>query len=175
MLPDFALASGGGPLILLFNLSVFVIGIVWIIAIESLIYWRLLSKKVKEVIWDVLIINIYSTLFIALGIPLLVAGLSALLGYVFKNEFGEFAMALGTWIYEKPTFGKLPVYMSFFWIIVLFVLTVYFEAYILRRRWAKRDFVSRVSPAKLSWLSNTLSYAGLLVAIFVIWRELFWL
>jgi hypothetical protein len=173
ILPSLAWASGGGPLLLFFHLSVFIIGQIWVITIEFSVFWRLLSIKKSEIFWDVFSMNIYSTLVIALGIPLILAGLSAAFGYIFQNEFGELIMALGTWVYQKPTFGKLPIYMSFFWSVGLFVLSVHFEAYILRKRWAKRDFASQVGPVKLCWISNTVSYAGLLIAILVIWREFF--
>jgi len=168
---DFARASGGGPLLLLFNLSVFIVGQIWIISIEFLIYRRMIKTSKEDAFWDVVTANIYSTIVVAFGIPVFIAALG-IAGNFIPGELGAIWTAISTWIYDKAKYGKLSVYASLLWFFILFVLTVYFEAWIFIKRWRKREFSAEVKPIKLCWYSNAISHFGLFIAILIIWREL---
>jgi hypothetical protein len=168
------MASGGGPLLLIFNLSVFIIGQIWIIGIEYLIYRRIIKAKGEsreDLFWDVVVVNAYSTIAVAFGVSFLIAVLG-LAGNFMPGELGAIWTAISTWVYDKARYGKLSVYISFIWFLILFVLTVYFEAWVYTKRWVKREFKPEVKPIRLCWMGNTISHLGLFIAILIIWREL---
>ncbi|BBO91763.1 hypothetical protein [Desulfosarcina ovata] len=163
--------AGGGPLLLLFNSSVFIIGQLWIVGVEFLIYRRFINVSKKEAFVDVFKANILSTIAIAFGLPLIVV-IAGLFGSFLPGKIGGILSAIGTWVYENGQYNKLAVYMSFFWFVLLFVVTVYFEAWIYKRRWSRRGFVYSVYPTTLCWYANAVSHTGLFVAILAIWHEL---
>ncbi len=156
---------------MLFNGSVFVIGQIWIIGVEFLIYRRMVSTSKQDAFWDVFSVNLLSTVAIAFGLPILIATIG-LAGSFYPGHLGEIIPALGTWVYEKSRYSKLAVYMALFWFVLLFILTVFFEALIFRRRWKKRSFYPNITPLNLCWYTNALSHLGLFIAVLVIWREL---
>ncbi len=169
--PTFVYASGGGPLLLLFNSSVFILGQIWIMGVEYLIYRRLVMVSKQEAFGDIFSANIFSTFAVAFGLPLIIA-FAGLAGNFLPGNMGEVLPAIGTWMYENSKYNKLAVYMTLFWFALSFVVTVYFEAWIYRRRWRKRGFDSDMNPTTLCWYTNTVSHIGLLVAVLIIWREL---
>lgn len=169
--PSSVWASGGGPLLLLFNGSVFVIGQIWIIGVEFLIYRRMVSISKQDAFWDIFSANLLSTVAIAFGLPILIA-IIGLAGNLFHGHFGELMLAFGTWVYENSKYSKIAVYMAFFWFVLLFILTVFFETLIFKMRWKKRNFLSNLNPLSLCWYTNALSHLGLLIAILIIWHEL---
>lgn len=169
--PTFVYASGGGPLLLLFNFSVFIIGQIWIMGVEFIIYRRLVIVSKQEAYGDIFSANIFSTLVVTFGLSLLIT-LAGLVGSLVPGNLGEVLPALGTWVYENSKYNKLAVYISFFWFVLLTVATVYFESWIYRRRWRKRGFYTNVNPTILSWYTNTISHIGLFIAILIIWQEL---
>lgn len=169
--PTYVWASGGGPLLLLFNSSVFVIGQIWIIGVEFIIYRRLVKVSKQDIFGDVFSANIFSTLAVAFGLPLIIAFAGLACNFL-PGNIGEVLSAIGTWVYENSKYNKLAVYMTLFWFALSFVVTVYFEAWIYRRRWRKRGFDSDMNPTTLCWYTNTVSHIGLLVAVLIIWREL---
>ena len=170
-IPSVVLASGGGPLLLLFNSTVFIIGQVWIIGIELVIYTRMVKLSRKEAFKDILITNVLSTLLFAFIIPLIIAVIG-LAGNFIPGSLGQIMAAIGTWVNEGSQYGRLALSISFFWFVLLYVATVFFEAKIIKRRWEKRSTLSNSNPVIISWYMNSVSYAGLLVAILVIWHEL---
>lgn len=168
--PTFVYASGGGPLLLLFNSSVFIVGQILIIPIELIVYRNLVIISRREAFRDIVSANIFSTLVVAFGFSLIITFLG-LLGSFLAGNIGQVISAIGTWAYESSKYNKLAVYMSLFWFVTLFVLTVYFEAWIYRRRWNKRGFYTNVPSVRLSWYTNTISHIVLFIGILVIWHE----
>ena len=166
------MGSGGGPLLLLFNGSVFIIGQIWIIIVEFYIHYKKLKASKYVIFFDVLISTIFSTIVIAFGLPLIIA-LISLIGNFFPGVLGDIIISTGTWVFEGTVFNRYAIIISIIWYVVLFVITVYFEAWILRKRWMRRNFIPTIEPIKLSWLCNSFSHFGLLLGIFIIWNELF--
>lgn len=169
--PATAWASGGGPLLLLFNSSVFIIGQIWIMGVEFLIYRKFVRISKQEALGDIFSVNIFSTLVVAFFLPLIIA-VAGLAGNLLPGNISAVISALGTWAYDNSKYNNLALFMSFFWFSLLFVVTVYFEAWIYKRRWRKRGFVSDVNPITISWYTNSISHIGLLMAILAIWHEL---
>jgi uncharacterized membrane protein YoaK (UPF0700 family) len=169
--PDYAWASGGAPLLLVFNLSVFIVGLVWIFGIEYLIYRRMVDSSKSEAFWDVVTVNTYSTTVVAFGIPLIISFLGVV-GSFIPGQTGKIISVVATLVQDNAQYGKLAVYMAFVWFAVLFVVTVFFESWLFRKRWSKRDFDPKTKPVKLCWYCNAVSHLGLLLAIVLIWHEL---
>jgi hypothetical protein len=169
--PTFVYASGGGPLLLLFNSSVFIIGQIWIMGVEFIIYRKLVIVSKEEAFGDVFSANIFSTLVVAFGFSLIIT-FAGLVGSLLPGNIGQVLSAIGTWAYENSKYNRLALCMSLFWFVLSIVMTVYFEAWIYRRRWSKRGFYTNVSPAILAWYTNTISHIGLFVAILIVWHEL---
>jgi len=59
--------------------------------------------------------------------------------------------------------------MTGFWLLVTFFLTVRYETKILRKRWEKRGFTGKITPEKLNWICNSITYAGLLIFFLAAW------
>jgi hypothetical protein len=169
--PDHAWASGGAPLLLLFNLSVFIVGLLWLVGIEYLIYRKMIDSSKAQAFWDVVAANIYSTIVVAFGIPLIIAVLG-LIGGLVPGEIGKILSAIGTWVQDNAQYGKLAVYIAFLWFIGLFIVTVFFESWVFRKRWEKIDFDPKVKPVKLCLYCNAISHLGLFIAMVLIWHEL---
>lgn len=169
--PGYVWASGGGPLLLIFNASVFIVGQLWVVSVELFIYRRFVESSSQEAFEDVLITNLLSTVAIAFGLSSMIAA-AGLAGSLLPGNAGFLLSAIGTWVYENAKYGKFAVFMALLWFVVLSVVTVYFEAWIYKRRWRKRDFIPSVNPIKLCWYANAVSHIGLFVAVLIIWHEL---
>ena len=169
--PSTANASGGGPLLLIFNASVFIIGQVWIVFVEYLIYMRFISLPAKTALKDIVVINIFSTISIAFIVPAAIAAVGVA-GSFLPADIGKISAAFGTWVCDGCEYNRLALIAAFSWFLVLFILTVYFEAWMLKKRWKKDELNQQVSILKLSWYANSVSYLGLLIGILVIWSEL---
>jgi hypothetical protein len=127
--------------------------------------------KKKDAFRDVLVVNIASTIVIAVGIPILIAGVS-LCGNFLPGRTGELILAMGSWVYDKSRFARLAVSASLVWFFLLFIITVYFEALILKWLWNRRKSSPEVGAATLSWWSNSVSHLGIFVAILLMWSDL---
>ena len=171
VIPKLAHASGGGPLLLIFNASVFVVGQLWIVAVEYLIYKRFVCNSAKDAISDMVSINVFSTIAIAFFVPLIVAAIG-IAGSFLPGDAGRVAAALGTWVCDGCRYNHIALAVTFLWFVLLFLMTVYFEALILKKKWTKRGLRPPISTARICWYTNSVSYLGLLVGILVIWSEL---
>ena len=162
-----ARADGGAPLLLFINVPVFVIGFVWIILAEFVVYRRLIpTLAAKDALYDVAIVNLASTLAIGIGIPICLA-LVGLLGGLLPGTFGGILAAAGTWLgnYSQARWAFL---FTALWVPVSFVATVYFEAWCFKQRWKRRPFM-RTDANQVSWKLNAVSYTGLVVIGVLMW------
>lgn len=166
--PSVAFADGGGPLLLIVNFLAFLYGSILIILIEWLLYTRLASVPRDLAFWDSLIVNVLSTLVVGFGFPLAI-GLIGLFGSFIPWGFGDISMALGTWVYEGIKYPKLSMSMTAFWLVVTYFLTVRYETKILRKRWEKREFKGKMTPEKLNWICNSVTYLGLFIFFLAAW------
>lgn len=164
-LPVTAYADGGGPLLLIINGLAFLYGGIIIVLVEWLIYilWAKIPKR--DAFFDALTANLISTVLIGFGVPFLVAALSFGVGAILPTTISAYALALGTWAYEGVIFPNVMFASTFFWWVVTFFLTVYVEKKVLQHRWKSRQFVAAKSARSLSWVSNTITYLGLLAVI----------
>lgn len=166
--PSIALADGGGPLLLIFNFLAFLYGSILIILVEWLLYARLASVPRNLAFRDALITNVLSTIVVGFGFPFAI-GLVTWLGLFIPWGVGDVLLALGTWVYEGIKYPKLSMSMTGFWLLVTFFLTVRYETKILRKRWENRGFTGRMTPEKLNWICNSITYAGLLIFFLAAW------
>jgi hypothetical protein len=185
--PSAAWADGGAPLLLLAGPAVFVLGQVWIVLAEAIT----LRVVVRGLTWqavfgDVVMANLRSLLLIGLLLPVAVSGagwlLGAALGYgLYLAGWGEAGSMLGTvaalatgWVYDSPLVVKTLPYVLTGWFLVSFILTVKVEADVLRRRWEARGERPSVTPRRASWMVNSVSYAGLAIALVSLVARLKW-
>ena len=165
LLPSYAFADGGGPVLLIVNGLYFLYGCIAILLSEWLVYRYKGTLTWKDAFWDVLWVNVSSTLVIGLGFPLLIAALSGL-GSLLPGELGTVVFALGTWVVgDNSPHPELVMPMTGLWLGVTFLLTVYFETWVVKKRWTKRGFEAPVKPLTLNWFANGVSYSGLVVLL----------
>jgi hypothetical protein len=117
-------------------------------------------------------VNIYSTVVIGLGFPLVVAAIGGV-GSLLPGAVGQFFSAAGTWVYEGIAYPTLTFGFTFFWLIVTFVLTVRYEATVLEKRWKARSVKYPLSAAALSWRGNAITYGGLLLYFLLTFTPMF--
>ena len=159
-----ALADGGAPLLLLVNLQLFLYGMILIIYEEWRIYKYMFDIKPGRAFADVLIINIASTVVIGFCVPLLIAIVSGI-GSELGGEMGDYILASGTWVIgDNSPHPDIALIATGVWFIVTFFLTVYFELWVLKKMWKKREFNTANKFKKWSWTANIVSY-GTLVSI----------
>jgi hypothetical protein len=168
LLPTVSYADGGAPLLLIFNFVTFLYGSVAIILAEWLIYIFLASVPRGDAFWDAVVANLASTVLIGFGFPLAI-GIVGYLGSSLPYGIGDIFLVVGTWVYENIKHPKLTKAMTLFWMAVTFLLTVLFEARILRKRWNERGFTGTISVNKLSWYSNGVTYIGIFIYFLVGW------
>ncbi|MCK4914052.1 MAG: hypothetical protein KAS69_05610 [Planctomycetes bacterium] len=163
-LPSIAMADGGGPILLIFNIPIFLFGMVFILYEEWQVYRRMFKQiSPCRAFADVAIVNITSTIVIGFGFPLLLAIVSGI-GSELGGEIGDYIFALGTWVAgDNSPHANIAMIATVGWFIVTFFLTVYFEFLVLRKIWKKRESVSPDSLKKWSWAANLLSYATLIL------------
>jgi hypothetical protein len=173
LIPEIALADGGGPLLLIINGMAFHYGGILIIATEWFIYFQWAKIPKYEAFWDALLVNLISTLLVGFGVPLLIALISVGVGAILPNTINSYALALGTWVWEGLPFPKVMWASTIFWWIITFILTVIVERKTLERRWISRNYKPVISARNLSWRSNGLTYFGLLIVIVgsIIWEN----
>jgi len=168
LLPTASYADGGAPLLLIFNFVTFLYGSILIILVEWIIYILLASVPRGDAFWDAVVANLASTVFIGFGFPLAI-GIIGAIGSNLPHGIGDISLVMGTWVYENIKHPKLTKAMTLFWMVVSFLLTVYFEAKILRKRWNERGFTGKISVNKLSWYSNSVTYIGIFIYFLVGW------
>ncbi len=168
LFPSLVFADGGGPLLLIFNFLAFLYGSILIILVEWFLYVRLASVPRDLAFFDSLVANVLSTIVVGFGFPFAI-GFIGYLGSVVSTEVGDVSMALGTWVYGNMKYPKLSMSMTAFWLSVTFYLTVRYEAKVTCNRWNGRGFTGKISPEKLSWYCNSITYAGLFIFFLVAW------
>ncbi len=172
LLPEIAHASGGGPLIVLFNTSGHVVSFVCIVFVEYLLITRLFGIKYKNLLIDMIKVNAISLVAVNILIPLLVSVVSAL-GSIMPGENGNFIAAIGTWVFDRQVHTKLAIAMSFVWYLALYILTSILEAKLLTSRWKKAELNIDVNIRRISFSINTISHLLVLSVIVAIWWEVF--
>lgn len=163
LLPAAAYADGGGPLLLIINGMTFLYGGIVIIGVEWLIYvhWAKIPKY--DAYKDALIANLISTGLVGFGLPLSIAAISGGLSVALPNTIGSYAMAMGTWVYDGMPFPKVMWTSTIFWWVATFFLTVHVEKRVLIKRWKARNYEAAMSARAVSWISNAITYLGLLI------------
>lgn len=160
LVPGVAQATGGGPLLLIVNGLAFLYGSVLIILVESAIYWSIAGLPIKDAFRDSLMVTLYSTVVVGIGVPIVIALVGGA-GSFLSGTTGQFFSAMGTWVYEGNEFLNLTFAFTGFWLLVTFYMTVRFEAAVLAKRWNARALQAPMSAGAISWRANSITYAGL--------------
>ena len=157
-------ANGGGPLLLYWNLAAFIFGSIFIVIIEAYVYRTKGGISKTNSLKDSFIANLWSTVLIGFGFPLVLAAITGGLSEALPSQQGYF-LAIGTWLVDWMQFPKATVAFVYFWLVVSFLLTVPLEQYVLSKRWSKRGEPASANATRLCWLGNSATYALLLVAL----------
>ncbi len=153
-----------------FNFSTFFAGIAFIVVIEFLLYKKMMPNNYKGLFGDVLYVNLWSFLFFLGGSILIPLAFS--IGTFFKNKAGLYCLSIGTWVSDNSAFPNLAIIAVFFWDFILFLIIIYFEAFLLKKRWRKRNEIA--NSLKISIVINTSSSAFFILLGLIIWNEIFW-
>jgi hypothetical protein len=161
LLPAKAYANGGGPLLLILNAYIFVVGQVWIAGSETYVYKRNANLSLKESLKEVVLINLISTVVVGLGFPFILAVIGGI-GSFLPEPIGPLFFLLGTWIVDKVPYdiNLLPYVMAVGFVATYF-LTVFFESWCLNKYWKRKKIETTITAKKLSWYANSVSYGGL--------------
>ncbi len=179
LLPQYAFADGGGPLLLFVSLFAFTVGQVWILFSETL-YLNLFFKEMKfgSSLWTVFIMNIISTVIGGVLFPIAICLIVIPLAYVASLLFdtqviSDFLAALGTWgDGENSPYPNVAIGMTVFWFICEYFISVFIEYKVLCKRLAKLNIqVERCALIKHCYLLNLLSYTGLVIIVYFMWVQ----
>lgn len=148
---------------MLLNTGIFTIGQIWIIGAETYVYKCKAELSAKESLFQVIGINLISTIVVGLGFPLVLAIIGGI-GSFLPEPVGPYFFLIGTWVFDKVPYKieLLPYVMSIGFIATYF-LTVRFEAWCLDKYWSRKKIKAAITAKKLSWYANTYSYAGLII------------
>ncbi|WP_164513245.1 hypothetical protein [Thiosocius teredinicola] len=162
-------ANGGGPLLLYWNLFAFLFGSVFIVLIEAYVYGANGAISKANALKDSIIANLWSTLLIGFCVPLVVAAITGILSESMPSHQGLY-LAVGTWVFDQMQYPNVSVAFIYVWLGVSYLLTVQLEHYVLFKRWLKRGEAAVVKVKRLCWVSNSVTYSLLLVALsLVLW------
>ena len=163
LLPSTAYANGGGPLLLFLNAGIFIVGQVWIIGAETYVYMNKAKLSRKESLFQVVGVNLISTIVVGLGFPFMLAVIGGI-GSFLPEPVGPYFFLLGTWVVDKVPYDiELLPYVMGIGFLVTYFLTVYFEAWCLETYWNRRKIETAITAKNLSWYANTFSYIGLII------------
>lgn len=171
LLPTVAYANGGGPLLLFISGSAFIFGQLWILIVETAILKKASGLGLKVSLKHVFFANIVSTIVVGFGFPLMLAILSGI-AMELPEPYGGYASAIGTWIYDSAPYIKYLGYISLFWLLITFVLTMYCERWFYKWYWNKIGFAANFDLNKFILQAHAASYSGLLLIVLVMWHEL---
>ena len=157
--------ANGGPLLLIVNGWAFLYGSVIIVLAEWGMYYWFAKVPPKEAFIDALLINLFSTVVFGLAFPVFIAAAGSV-GSMLPGISGHIFSAIGTWLYDTMKYPGLAFGFTLFWLIVMFLLTVRFEAAVLAKRWKARSASFSLSPSALSWRANSLTYGALFMFLF---------
>ena len=163
MLAANAYANGGGPLLLIFNFMAFAFGSIVIIAVEAFTYRALAKLELSQAIKDAFWVNLWSTLIIGFGFPFLISSLAGIVGEIYEPA-ADYALAVGTWIFDGIKHPKLTIAFVYLWLVVAYFLTVFLESVVLSKRWRKRKQNSPVTAERINWIGNTITYLLLILS-----------
>ena len=166
-----ASADGGGPILLLVSLYLFVVGQVWIV-LSEFIYLKLLHRQesARSVLKVVVLMNLISMVLGGLALPFLLAAVG-FLGILMQgnptfNSFGEYLFAAGTWVVGDNSPHRILVLISTgMGFVGTYFITVYVERWYLNRRTQKYAF-PRTSLVHCYYI-NAISYLGLMALMSV--------
>lgn len=147
------------PLLLMVNYPAFVFGSVAIVLVEWWVHVKFGDLRARDALADVFWANLLSTVVVGLGLPVLIATAGSVARGL-PGEAGRLAFAAGTWMFDGSSYARLTLGFTFAYLIVCYVLTVYFEARVVAWRWRARRAAPARSARALSWIGNSLTYAG---------------
>ena len=117
----------------------------------------------KESLFQVIGVNVISTIVVGLGFPLILAIIGGI-GSFLPEPVGPYFFLLGTWVVDKVPYDiKLLPYVMGIGFLATYFLTVYFEAWCLEKYWNRKKIETAITARNLSWYANTFSYTGLIL------------
>lgn len=172
-LPMLASANGGGPLLVIFSLYIFIYGQVWILGTETYIFIKETGVKTAMAFKQVFFANLVSTLLIGIAFPLLLATIT----YAATSSpgpFGDILSAVGTWAYDSAPYGEFVFPITLVWIVVSFLMTMYCERKFYLWYWQRTNFSFDLPINKFILKMHLVSYAGLvaLITIYIVLSSL---
>ncbi len=166
--PTLVHADGGGPILLFINGFLFTVGQVWIVGIEWLLMSRRFEMPAGRLLWIVFLVNLLSAAVCAVGIPMMWAGLTFVVGLVGSLAGGDgggadLILALGTWIAgDNPPHPEVAVWAAGIGFVVTYPPTVVFEWWVLRH-WLASDLDTGKGFLRFMVFVNLVSYVGLVL------------
>ncbi|KLV04620.1 hypothetical protein ABT56_14245 [Photobacterium aquae] len=169
LLPSFAYANGGSPILLFISFSVFMTGQVWILFSETLFLSKISSLDFKKAFKLVFSANVVSTIIVGIGFPILLASIFILLSIYADGYYLNYIASSGIYTYSMPDNNIQSLLLSLFWLSTTYFLTVYCERIFYKSYWHEIGFKPTFSLNKFVWQANLLSYSGLSIILYALW------
>ena len=168
-----ATAAGGGPLLVVMGLSIYLATLVWSTLFKTLsLLWAVPGIGVGRAFRVALWTHLGSTIDIALTGSIVVA-VGGLLGVLVEGRVGAVIVALATWVVSggSELQGRIAVFAVLGWLAAFFPIIVGYEAKLLRVRLQSLSIEPVMSPIRIAALSNAISYLGYAGAMVLLWRH----
>lgn len=165
-----AYASGGAPLIVLFDFSGYLVGFLVIVFIESLVFSYYTNIKLPKSIKKITLVNIKSTLLIYVLFPVIIS-FFGIIGSFLPSNLGKLFLSLGTWVLDGFELNRLSLKITFFWLAISFILSVFLEYYYLKKIFHNRT-INTKDVLKLSAIMNSASNFTSIIIIILFWKEI---
>lgn len=161
ILPSIANAASHTPLLFLVTTPSLFWGLFLTIPLEGFLYHKIAGVTKASAFNDSFATNILSTIIVGFLFPFIITFLCSI-----GAEFGgTIWRILGTFSDGSRQQNLEAVIPIIFWIFIMFILTVFCEAFILKKRWRSRKFLGKKDEIRTSLYCNAISYACLSLGI----------
>jgi len=170
LIPSICVADGGGPILLIINGLVFLMGQVWIL-ISEYSYLYFLFKKLSlpkiKIFKATVVMNVLSTLIGAILFPLALAVVTFPGTLYSKSRWGGLLMASGSWVAgDSSPFKQVAIGAAIVGFVITYFLTVWIEYRYLDKWFRRHEIVVPGNFLKHCFMLNGVSYLGLIILFF---------
>ena len=171
LLPSVIYANGGGPLLLIISGFIFTIGQVWILSTETYFLNKVTNTSISHSFKYVFLANLISTIVIGFGFPFLLALITGL-GTMLPTPYGGYFSIVGTWAYSNAPHVEYVEPITFIWLFITFILTVYCEKLFYKKHYKKIGFDENFNLNTFIWKIHLISYSGLLIILLLMFSDI---
>jgi hypothetical protein len=173
LLPMDANAAGGGPLLLIFNGSGYLLCFLFSIAIEYFVLSLVWNKIRKKLLCIVVAMNIVSALVVGLILPVIIAVIGAILSSQYHGS-GHIIMAASTWFVEGAELNHISPWaaLALFWLLFPVVIYVEYRVLCVMKGYFSKTSVEPTIQLPTVFKANLFSNILVFLTIVLVWDDL---